>query len=330
MSKPHAAIFPASGIGDALIMMVASERLRKEGYLVTTFQHHLDQLPSWFPDHCFQTPPALEELGEVLSDYDLVIVQNDNSLQARKLTDLYRRGVIAKLSVFYYEYSYQKHGPLSPYDILLDTKRALVDNIAVAISLVLHLKDYSKNNGIQIPKEYSDLQKGSKTILIHPSGNTPHKQWPIHKFVEVAKHIEKRGYHPLFILTANEKDLLAEKIGHFDIQILDSLETLARLMCQAKGFIGNASGPSHLASLLHLPSIVLMGFNPRFRLWHPGWLIADVLCVPSWVPNIKGFRLKEKYWHYFIKPRQVIDLVDRRMILESTQVAALDLFPNLL
>ena len=71
----RAAVICAHGIGDGLLMMIASHRLQMEGYVVTTYHPHLPELQSWFDTHRLESNLDLDDLGT----YDLVIIQNDNT-----------------------------------------------------------------------------------------------------------------------------------------------------------------------------------------------------------------------------------------------------------
>src|SRR5258708_5898507 len=127
-------VIPAKGIGDALLMMIASHRLLQEGYQVKTQHKALEELKEWFPDH---------EFSSELCAADLVIVENDNSPRIKELKMLYGE----KLSIFYPTYHSQKNLPLSPLDQVFDSEKTMADNIAHAIARVLKSHHISKNNG---------------------------------------------------------------------------------------------------------------------------------------------------------------------------------------
>lgn len=320
MANLRAAVIPASGLGDALIMMVASERLRREGYEVFTFQNHLHELSEWFSGHNLTPLPPADDLGACLASFDFVLLQNDNSPTSRRIIDLHRNGVIARLCTLYYEYHYYKHGVLSPHDILLDPRRTLVENVAIAISKALNLNDYSKNNGIQIPAGMVKMRY-PKRVLLHPSASDPSKIWPIAKFLKVAHMIHEEGYDPIFIVAPKERPFFEDKIPKpFSLLTPRNLSELAQTLYESRAFIGNGSGPSHLASLLHLPSVTLIGFDPLFRLWHPGWLSSHILCPPKWALNIKGLRWKERYWDRWISARKAKKSL--RTLLAQQEVSA--------
>jgi len=114
-----AAVIPAKGIGDALLMMIASHQLFKAGYQVTTFHPKLRELQLWFKDHIFESEPPPEKLDSTFSSFDLIIAENDNSLKIKTLINLAQLDKIKNLSIFYPTYSANKHFSLSERDEVL-------------------------------------------------------------------------------------------------------------------------------------------------------------------------------------------------------------------
>lgn len=133
-----AAIIPSSGIGDALLMMIASEQLRKNGYHVTTYHPKLIELQEWFLGHSFEKDLEEKTVTKTLSEYDLVIFQNDNSSRAKHLIELFKNGQLKCLSIFYSSYSPSKHAPLSPLDVVFDPCLSMADNIACGSLIFSH------------------------------------------------------------------------------------------------------------------------------------------------------------------------------------------------
>jgi predicted DNA-binding transcriptional regulator len=43
------------------------------------------------------------------------------------------------------------------------------------------------------------------------------------------------------------------------------------------------------------------------RLWRPGWHPGAVVTPPSWLPNWKGFRIREQKWKLFISVNSVFE-----------------------
>ncbi len=102
------AILPASGIGDALLMMIAAQACQQAGHLVTVYHPHLPALKDWFPGHDLRPLPPETELIKLLESCSLIIVENDNSSKIQHLIQAFG----PTLSVFYPSYKTGKHAPL--------------------------------------------------------------------------------------------------------------------------------------------------------------------------------------------------------------------------
>ncbi len=276
---PKAAVEPSRGIGDALLMMVASHQLLKAGYEVTTFHPHLGQLQRWFPGHRFSSEPLSNP-----ASFDLVILENDNSPRIKKGENV---------SVFYPTYSPAKHGALSPLDQVFDAEKPMAENIAVCIADLLKLKQISKDNGLTVPENLIH-RLHEKRILIHPTSSAVEKNWTKEKYLRLAKHLEKRGYNPLFAVHAEE----SAEWNRVPAMVFSHLDPLACFLYESRVLIGNDSLLGHLASNLDLPTVILANDAKRMRLWRPGWRPGAVLTPPDWAPK--------RYWKHFISVRKVL------------------------
>ena len=116
---------------------------------------------------------------------------------------------------------------------------------------------------------------GQKKIVIHIGAGYPSKRWSIARFVEVASEIRKRGLGtPIFIGTKEEARLLEPYRQKFDSSWLDlvgktSLPELLSVLRHADLFIGNDSGPAHLAALLNRKLVVIFSGTNDYRQWAP-------------------------------------------------------------
>jgi heptosyltransferase-2 len=79
-------------------------------------------------------------------------------------------------------------------------------------------------------------------VVIHTGAGQPVRQWPIERFREIARRLEAVGWHVTML-----DDSLSDVDRLFD--------TLA----DADRFVGNDSGPGHLAALLGVPTFTIFG-----------------------------------------------------------------------
>ncbi len=303
--KKKAAVITADGIGDGLLMMIASDRLLKEGYAVTTFNNHLHELSTWFCQHTFQSHPPIEKWSDILTTYSLVVAQNDNSKRTSILKYLYQKKVIHHLSLFYPTYEPNKH-VLQRSDHLFNPNQSVVDNVSAAIQRLFHSKPRSSCNGIMPPSNLC-YQKHPKRICIHPTSREKTKNWLPERFIKVAKLLVKQGYQPHFLLAPYERQWWQDRLQKaFPIPHLTSLSDLASYVYESFAVIGNDSVVGHLASNLRIPTIIISNCHKRMKLWRPGWLKGQVLTPSRFFPNCKPYRFRQSNWPYLIFPFQVL------------------------
>lgn len=301
-----ASVLPAQGIGDALLMLIASYSLQEAGFEVTTYQPLLSQLEPWLRNKNFFALPCLEQLESHLRPDQIIILQNDNSEKAKYLIKLRLEGKLTNLAVFYPTYRLDKHGPLSPQDVVFEEDLCMVENIAKATSKLLKLAGVSRNNGLTPPSSLSH-RKYSDRIVIHPTSSQAEKNWPAKKFIALAAKLKKQGYIPVFAVAPSElaewSSLLQEKV---QLPLLSTLSDLATLVYESGYVIGNDSLIGHLASNMQIPSIIVANDEKRMRLWRPGWLKGEVITPSSfWLKW--SFASKDKHWGALISVRKVLD-----------------------
>ncbi len=113
-------------------------------------------------------------------------------------------------------------------------------------------------------KEISILE--SKPIIaIHPTSPVLIKRWPLERFAELADIlIKKFDAQILFLGLASEGEIIAEiqslmKVKSFNIAGRTNLQQLAGVLQSCQLYIGNDSGPMHLAATVGMPVIGLFG-----------------------------------------------------------------------
>jgi heptosyltransferase-3 len=107
--------------------------------------------------------------------------------------------------------------------------------------------------------------------VIHPFASSPEKTWPASRFLALAGALSSQ-FDVVFI-GANNDNL--SPFHEFKIVQGSDLENLKSLLAGASLFIGNDSGPAHMAAALGVPVIVLWG-NSSQEIWGP-WQAEHVL-----------------------------------------------------
>ena len=119
---------------------------------------------------------------------------------------------------------------------------------------------------------------GPEAMLIGfgPSGgHSVLKQWPSENFVRLGKRLqEELGAQVLLFGGPDEAALgaeLAEKLGTGTLNLMGrtSLTQAAALMARCRVYVGNDSGPTHVAAAMGVPVVAIFGSSCPHR-FHPG------------------------------------------------------------
>ncbi len=120
------------------------------------------------------------------------------------------------------------------------------------------------------PEGRSKFAPGASYAVIHPLAATPEKTWPAASFMELARTLD---VEPVFIAGPGE-DL--STFQNWRTVSGAPLPELARLMRNASLFIGNDSGPAHVAAAFGVPEVVFFGPSDA-EIWSPWRTTAAVL-----------------------------------------------------
>ena len=118
----------------------------------------------------------------------------------------------------------------------------------------------------------SPIDAGTSWIALHPGSGGISKNWPIACFLELAEKISaETACRPVFITGDAERAYIPEidqLLAPYPRMHNMDLAHLASLLKQARAFIGNDGGISHLAAAAGCPTLALFGpTNPS--LWAP-------------------------------------------------------------
>ncbi len=126
---------------------------------------------------------------------------------------------------------------------------------------------------------------GRPYAVIHPTAAMPYKTWRPDGFLAVAEHIEREcGLEPVFI-GGGADDLTV--FGRYRCVLGAPLAHLKSLLAGASLYVGNDSGPAHVACALGVPLVVLFGRVEHRTIWAP-WqpTAAGTLASPEGIAAI--------------------------------------------
>jgi lipopolysaccharide heptosyltransferase III len=123
-------------------------------------------------------------------------------------------------------------------------------------------------------KLFAHPMPSGQYAVLHPVASQPDKTWPADRFLAVACHLQNHlGLEPVFIGAASN-DLLAYR--SYRTVAGAPLATVKSLLARAMFFVGNDSGPAHMAAAFGVPSIVIFGSSDP-AIWGPWRTPSEIL-----------------------------------------------------
>ena len=131
-------------------------------------------------------------------------------------------------------------------------------------------------------------------VLIHPGAGSGAKCWPAERFIELAAALKGKGRNVKFVLGEVETEkwpaVQVKKLKEAaSVATPASLVELLDQVSRASIFVGNDSGPGHLAGILGIPTVSIFGprdsvqwkpLGPHVQTIHGAWddiPVGDVL-----------------------------------------------------
>jgi ADP-heptose:LPS heptosyltransferase len=112
--------------------------------------------------------------------------------------------------------------------------------------------------------------------VLHPFASGAEKQWPAERFCEVARYLRLWNITPIFIAGAQDEATPFKAHRVFQGTLTDA----KALLSKATVFIGNDSGPAHMAAAFGVPSVVFFSTsNPA--IWSPWRTESEVVVAPD-------------------------------------------------
>ncbi|MGH9355521.1 MAG: glycosyltransferase family 9 protein [Terriglobia bacterium] len=119
---------------------------------------------------------------------------------------------------------------------------------------------------------------GRDYALLHPAALYLTKQWPAQRFAQLGRYLETEwGMAAVFTCGPGEGRCLdeVERASGRPISRIDApaLATLIAAIAEARVFVGNDSGPAHVAAALGVPPVIIFG-SSNSNIWGP-WMGSE-------------------------------------------------------
>lgn len=122
--------------------------------------------------------------------------------------------------------------------------------------------------------------------VLHPYASEEGKRWPAERFCELARYLGLWHIEPVFL--AGPGDNIEPYRLHKVFS--GSLDEAKAVIAGATFFVGNDSGPAHMAAASGIPSVVLFGTsNPA--IWAPWRTESEVIVAPDGIAQVSVSRV---------------------------------------
>lgn len=143
--------------------------------------------------------------------------------------------------------------------------------------------------------DFADLF-AHRYVVVHPAAGTPLRQWPTASFARLIDLLAAREDLRIALIGGPDEREIADKVMAqvqrqdrvFDLVGRSSLSELPRIIAQSVLFVGNNSGPSHIAAGLGVPTVAVHSALIASEEWAPLGpravaLRRDMTCAPCYI-----------------------------------------------
>ena len=128
--------------------------------------------------------------------------------------------------------------------------------------------------------------------VVHPAALMDTKRWPLDRFAALAEWLRQQQLRIVVTSGPGEEALaqqLQQQVGDAVLLTGLSIPELAELIRGARLYIGNDSGPMHLATAVGAPTVAIWGSSSSVR-WHPWGVEHRVVQNPFSCNPCPGYR----------------------------------------
>jgi ADP-heptose:LPS heptosyltransferase len=118
--------------------------------------------------------------------------------------------------------------------------------------------------------------------ILHPVATARDKTWPAANFVAAAERLAKLGLEPVFIGGPGD-DLLP--FGRYRCVSGAPLRDVQKLIASAAVFVGNDSGPAHIAAAFGVRTVVIFGSSDP-AIWGPWRTAGEAVSAPGGIAGV--------------------------------------------
>jgi heptosyltransferase III len=274
------AILRLRSLGDCVLTTPALDilkRFRPDLRLAVFVENRFRELFEGNPDLAEIHPPELSALRRFRPQLCLNFHGGTRSAWMTELSGArYRAG----FGHYRQQFVYNVHIPRAQEILKVDSRVHTAEHLASAI-FFLGAAVCEIPRAKLFPVGPAPPDSEPKSAIIHAVAATPEKTWGAVNFLAVADHLAQSGVVPIFI--GGPDDDLTPFRRYRTLQ--SSLSDIKLLLASAALFVGNDSGPAHMAAAFGLPTVVIFGPSDP-AIWGPWRTAGEVVAADGGIAGV--------------------------------------------
>lgn len=286
--QPAASIplLSAPALGDGLLTLVLARNLERQGRPCTLYHSQLLALKPWLPWASIEPLPEAEPRAALFAEQGPIFV-GDPALVPPG------HGAGPKQLVFTKD--------------RWDRRRSYLRSLEQHARRVLGVDWQADACGMEPPPEVARAAH-PRRVALHPYSARPAKDWPVARWVALARQLRAADWTPVVLLAPGEEERWTDEAGGTcDVAIPGALDAVAAWLAASGAAIAGDSGIGHLASAVGLPTLSLFRKSSAARFWRPVWGRTAVVTAPWRLPGGRGHR----HWGQLLSPQRVLRHFER-------------------
>lgn len=129
-----------------------------------------------------------------------------------------------------------------------------------------------EDRSLLLSKIQHRLLPGLRRVIIHPGAGYASKRWPTERFKYLCADLLSDDSVQIVIIGSESEKILFENINHpriLDLRGATNLSDLPIIFELCHVYVGNDSGPAHIAASQGIPIVSIFSGTNDYRLWHP-------------------------------------------------------------
>ncbi len=198
---------------------------------------------------------------------------------------------ITALSGARWRAGFSHHAITLPYNLRIGRAQAIL-GVNRTVHTAEHLASVAFALGVEIvPIPRASLAAAEspmqgKYAVLHPFASSSDKCWPAERFCELARYLNLWNITPVFLAGPGDDETPFSNFRVFREPLTGTKALLSRTTL----FVGNDSGPAHIAAAFGIPSVVLFG-SSKPAIWGPWRTESEIVVAPEGLTAVSVSRV---------------------------------------